>query len=183
MLIYFKFKIYCITQLTTSKGARMHTHLLPEGWPRPKGYANGVLAEGGKTIFIGGQMGVYSLVGRHAPDPVEATTNNFLFALPLTMLVNLVFLKDAQVTTEGAILAVASGAIASGLGYVAWYAALKGLTASRAAVIQLSVPAIAAFGAVVLLSEELTGRLWVSSAATIGGIALVLGQRNRGDAS
>lgn len=35
----------------------MHTTLLPEGWPRPKGYANGILAKGTETIYVGGQIG------------------------------------------------------------------------------------------------------------------------------
>ncbi|HPG04860.1 MAG: RidA family protein [Rhodoblastus sp.] len=30
--------------------------ILPEGWPRPKGYANGIVAEG-KLLFIAGQIG------------------------------------------------------------------------------------------------------------------------------
>jgi enamine deaminase RidA (YjgF/YER057c/UK114 family) len=34
----------------------MHTVLLPEGWERPKGYANGIAARG-TQIFIGGQIG------------------------------------------------------------------------------------------------------------------------------
>ncbi len=123
--------------------------------------------------------GIYSLLGRHAPNPLEATANNFLVSLPLTILVNLAFLQDFHVSQAGAGLAIASGAIASGLGYVAWYAALKGLSASRAATVQLSVPAIAAFGAVLFLSEEITLRLIIASGATLGGIALVLAQRAR----
>ena len=70
-----------------------------------------------------------------------------------------------------------SGAITSGCGYVLWYAALPGLTATRAATVQLSVPVIAAFGGVILLSEEITLRLVLASAATLGGVAIVLAQR------
>ena len=70
-----------------------------------------------------------------------------------------------------------SGAIASGCGYVIWYAALPGLTATRAATVQLSVPVMAAFGGVVVLSEQITLRLLLASAATLGGIAIVLTQR------
>jgi drug/metabolite transporter (DMT)-like permease len=74
-------------------------------------------------------------------------------------------------------LAVASGAVASGCGYVIWYAALRGLTATRAATVQLSVPAIAALGGVLFMAEDVTLRLVVASAATIGGVAVVLSQR------
>jgi drug/metabolite transporter (DMT)-like permease len=123
--------------------------------------------------------GFYSLLGRNTPDPLEATANNFIFSLPLAIIVSLVFMGDIHVSTRGFGLAAASGAIASGLGYVIWYAALKGLSASRAATVQLSVPAIAAFGGVVFLAENITLRLLLASAATLGGIALVLAQRAR----
>jgi len=129
--------------------------------------------------IAGVSWGVYSLLGRHAPEPLEATANNFLFSLPLALLVSLAFMEQVHVTAGGLALAVASGAVASGLGYVAWYAALRGLTASRAATVQLSVPAIAGLGGVVFLAEEVTLRLLLASAATLGGIALVLLQRTR----
>ena len=80
-------------------------------------------------------------------------------------------------STNGLILAAASGAITSGLGYAIWYAALRGLTATRAATVQLSVPAIAAFGGVLLLSEEISMRLTLASIATLGGVWIVLAQR------
>ena len=100
-----------------------------------------------------------------------------MFSLPLAVVVSLVFLKDIHVSTQGVALAVASGAVASGLGYVIWYAALKGLTATRAATVQLSVPVIAAFGGAVFLAEQVTARLLLASVAILGGIAIVLAQR------
>jgi len=132
-------------------------------------------------VIAGVSWGFYSLLGRNVPDPLEATANNFIFSLPLAVLVSLVFMGDMHLSPPGIALAAVSGAIASGLGYVAWYAALRGLTASRAAIVQLSVPAIAAFGGVVFLAEEITLRLLLASAATLGGIALVLAQRARRD--
>lgn len=123
--------------------------------------------------------GFYSLVGRSAGDPVEATAYNFIFSVPLVVITSLVFLGDFQLSPTGAAYAVASGAIASGIGYVIWYAALRGLTATSAATVQLSVPVIAAIGGVLLMSEDVTLRLVVASLATLGGVALVLTQRNR----
>ena len=123
--------------------------------------------------------GGYSLVGRSAADPTEATAHNFLYAVPLVVATSLVFLGDVEVTAAGAGYAVASGAVASGIGYAIWYTALKGLTGTAAATVQLSVPVIAAIGGVLLLSEAVTLRLVVASAATLGGVALVLTQRNR----
>ena len=84
---------------------------------------------------------------------------------------------DIHGSPSGVALAVASGAITSGLGYVIWYAALHDLTATRAATVQLSVPVIAAFGGVILISEQLTVRLLIASIATLGGVAMVLAQR------
>jgi drug/metabolite transporter (DMT)-like permease len=125
----------------------------------------------------GMSWGVYSLVGRGASDPLAATTTNFVFTLPIVVAVSLFALGGAHVSTRGAILAIASGAAASGCGYVIWYAALRGLTATRAAVVQLSVPVIAALGAAAFLAEPITLRLVLASAATIGGVAIVLVQR------
>ncbi len=121
--------------------------------------------------------GLYSLFGRGGGDPLAATANNFLYSVPLVILVSFVFQSDFAVSREGLLLAMASGAVASGLGYAIWYAALNGLSGTRAATVQLSVPVIAAFGGVVLLSEAITFRLLVASAATLGGVAIVLAQR------
>jgi drug/metabolite transporter (DMT)-like permease len=121
--------------------------------------------------------GFYSLLGRNAADPLEATASNFIYSVPLVIIVSLFFVSQFHSSPGGLALAVASGAIASGLGYVIWYAALRGLTATRAATVQLAVPVIAAFGGVVLLAEEITLRLLVASAATLGGVWIVLAQR------
>ena len=121
--------------------------------------------------------GFYSLLGRDAADPLEATARNFVYSVPLVLIVSLFYLDDFSSSSNGLALAVASGAITSGGGYVIWYAALRGLTATRAATVQLSVPAIAAFGGVVMLSEEITLRLLLASAATLGGVAIVLARR------
>ncbi len=88
-----------------------------------------------------------------------------------------VFTRRVHVTAQGAVLALLSGAVASGMGYVIWYAALRGLNARRAATVQLSVPVLAAAGGVALIAEPVTLRLGVVSAAILGGIALVVLQR------
>ena len=121
--------------------------------------------------------GIYSLLGRGAPDPLAATTVNFVLCVPLVALVSWLTTPNLSVSLDGAGYAIASGALASGCGYVVWYAALRGLTAGRAATVQLSVPVIAALGAVLFLSEPITSRLAIASIATLGGVALVLAQR------
>jgi drug/metabolite transporter (DMT)-like permease len=122
--------------------------------------------------------GIYSLRGRGAGEPVAATAGNFLRAAPLALALSVVFASAFHASASGVALAIASGAVTSGLGYVVWYAALPGLSALRAATVQLSVPALAAAGGVLLLSEVLSMRLLLSSATILGGIALVLLSRS-----
>ena len=122
--------------------------------------------------------GAYSLMGRNVADPLEATAKNFMYSVPLVLMVSLFFLPEFSSSYGGLALAIASGAVTSGCGYVIWYAALRGLTATRAATVQLAVPVIAAFGGILLLSELITLRLLLASAATLGGVAIVLAQRS-----
>lgn len=125
-------------------------------------------------IFAGMAWGVYSLRGRGSGDPISATAGNFLRTVPLTLACSLLLLDMVRWDVSGAMLAVASGALASGIGYAIWYAALPGLKASTAATLQLSVPVIATFGAIVFLDEQLTLRLVLASVAVLGGVALVI---------
>jgi drug/metabolite transporter (DMT)-like permease len=121
--------------------------------------------------------GFYSLLGRGVSDSLEATANNFIYSVPLATAVSLLFIGKFHSSLTGLLLAMVSGAVTSGFGYVIWYSALRGLTATRAATVQLSVPAIAAFGGVLLLSEQITLRLVLASVATLGGVWIVLVQR------
>lgn len=118
--------------------------------------------------------GIYSLRGRGVGDPLALTRDNFVLAVPLTLATSAILWGRMHASAYGIALAAISGALTSGLGYVIWYAALKGLGATRAAIIQLSVPAITALGAVLILAEPLGVRLLVSSAAILGGIAFAL---------
>ncbi|HET9950317.1 MAG TPA: DMT family transporter [Candidatus Eisenbacteria bacterium] len=121
--------------------------------------------------------GIYSLRGRGAANPLAQTSGNFARSVPLALGVLLVARPHVAILPSGAWLAVASGALASGLGYVLWYAALRGLTAMRAAVVQLSVPVLAAAGGVLFLAESITARLVLAAAMVLGGIALALAAR------
>ena len=132
-------------------------------------------------LAAGLAWGVYSLRGRDSSAPAAATTGNFLRAAPLAVLALLPFLSRLHVDAEGWTLALGSGVLTSGLGYVICYAALKGLTATRAAVVQLSAPVLAALGGVLLLAEPLSARLVIASCVILGGVALaVLGRQRAG---
>lgn len=148
-------------------------YLVSPGVTAPSPAGAGLMAAAGLA------WGFYSLLGRGASDPLAATASNFLWSVPLGALLCGTFIGDIELSAAGAGLAAASGAVASGLGYTLWYAALGDLSAGRAATVQLSVPVIAAVGGVLLLSEPVTLRLVVASAATLGGIGLVLTQRTR----
>lgn len=124
--------------------------------------------------IAGFSWGVYSLRGRRAPDALAQTTSNFVRSVPMVIAVNVIALPLFAVERSGVVLALASGAIASGLGYVVWYQALAGLTATRAAIVQLLVPVIAALGGVVFLAEAVSLRLALSTVIVLGGIALAL---------
>jgi len=132
-------------------------------------------------VLAGLCWAIYSLLGRGSADPLADTAGNFVRTLPLALVLVLAGCLAAVPEPAGIAYAVASGALASGLGYALWYAALPHLARSRAAIVQLTVPAIAALGGVVLLGEALTPRLLIASVAILGGVALavVAGQRRK----
>lgn len=118
--------------------------------------------------IAGISWGVYSLLGQGLAKPILATARNFLLTIPLIILIML--FNPIKLTSQGLIFAILSGSLTSGLGYVLWYVALKKLPTSTAAIVQLSVPAIAAFGGVMLLNESLSLRMIVSSFLIFSGI-------------
>lgn len=122
-------------------------------------------------VVAGVGWGVYSLAGRGAADPLAATAWNFLLSVPLVLPLGLGGVSGSAEAT-GILMAVASGAVTSGLGYALWYAVLPKLGAARAAVAQLTVPVIAALGGSVLLAEVPGIRFWLAAALVLGGVAL-----------
>ena len=141
----------------------------------------------GALLMVGAGVawGVYSLRGRTATAPLRATADNFARAVPIAagLLAASSLAAAPRAGGRGVALAVASGALASGLGYCLWYGALPGLGAARAAVVQLLVPVLVAAAGVVLLGERVSARLLVCGAAVIGGVALAVGPRPRREAS
>ena len=128
-------------------------------------------------IAAGISWGIYSLRGRGAKDPLPITAANFLRTLPMAALWMVLAAGSVRAKAAGVGLAVTSGALASGVGYSLWYAALPSLTATRAAAVQLSVPVLAASAAVLLLGESITERLLISGAAILGGVWLAIRRR------
>jgi len=130
-------------------------------------------------LLAGIAWGAYSLLGRGQGSPLAVTAGNFMRATPLALLLATLLLGQLDWDGPGLLYALLSGALTSGIGYAIWYSALPGLRASQAATVQLSVPILAALGGSLLLGEALSVRLMLSSVAVLGGIALVLGSRQR----
>lgn len=123
-------------------------------------------------LVAGCAWGVYSLRGS-GRDPVAATAWNFILVAPLAVGVPVAVGVPFAGGGEGVAPAVASGAIASGLGYVLWYRAVAALSAVGAATAQLCVPLLAAFGGFAVLGEAVGLKLFVVSVIVLGGVALV----------
>lgn len=117
--------------------------------------------------------GVYSLRGRGLTDPLNTTARNFIWSVPPALILMVVFIAQQDISLPGAFLAVTSGAATSALGYALWYKTLKGLSATKASIIQLTVPLIAAFGGILVLSEPLSLRFIASCVLILGGVAMV----------
>lgn len=129
---------------------------------------------GGAMLAAGVAWGVYSLRGRGAADPTGETAGNFIRAAPLALLALWWAAPSWNMPASALTAAVASGAITSGAGYALWYATVRHLRATHAAVAQLSVPALAALGGVAFLAERLTWQLAVSCFTVLAGVALAL---------
>ena len=129
-------------------------------------------------VAAGASWGLYTLRGKRSADPIGETAGNFLKSLPFGAAALLVFLPSLHLSAYGVSLAVISGAVTSGIGYAVWYTALRDLTTTRAAVVQLAVPIITAIIGIVFLSEIADLRLVIAGMLILGGIALtVFGRR------
>jgi len=130
---------------------------------------------GALLMFVAGiAWGIYSLRGRKVLSPVSATAANFLRTLPMAAVVSAIAISSVHVHVTGIILAVVSGSVTSGLGYALWYRALPGLTTAQAAIVQLMVPILAAFGGIAFLGEHLSVRLAIASVLVLGGVAMAV---------
>jgi drug/metabolite transporter (DMT)-like permease len=134
---------------------------------------------GGAVLMMlsGIAWGIYSIRGKGVITPVASTAGNFLRAAPLAAMVSVVTFSLLHLETTGIVLALVSGMLTSGLGYVLWYKVLGSLSTTQAAIVQLLVPVLAAFGGVAFLAEPLSLRLAISSVLILGGVVLAVWKR------
>ena len=168
------------------------TGILKGEFPRPLEWTGLVLASCGLVYLVfpslqtpllkeallmalaGIAWGFYSFLGKTSKDSISDTAFNFVAAVPVSLLMSAVFFGQARMAPEGVWLAAASGALASGLGYVLWYTVLPSLRSTEAAAVQLSVPVVAAVGGVLLVGEELSGRTVAAGILILLGIGLTI---------
>lgn len=143
-------------------------YLVSPGLTAPSPLGSALMATAGIA------WGIYSLRGRTEALPLAGTTYNFVRSVPFVVIVSLASLADLHVSVRGVVLAVLSGAISSGVGYAIWYAALRTISSMQAAMVQLSVPVLAAAGGIVFMSEKLSLRLVISGLLILGGIFLAI---------
>lgn len=142
--------------------------LLLPGLSTPRLYSSMLM------LAAGAAWGIYSLRGRGAGNPTKVTAGNFMRASLMAATISLVMFNTASLNNTGVWYAILSGAVASGIGYAIWYTALPGLKTTHAATVQLSVPVLTALGGIVFIGEPISLRLIITSAAILGGIALVI---------
>jgi drug/metabolite transporter (DMT)-like permease len=128
-------------------------------------------------VVAGVGWGLYSIAGKSAANPTETTTGNFVKASLLVVPAAAIAYPWLTLSGPGTLIAVISGSVASGLGYAVWYAALEHLTVTQGALVQLSVPAIAAAGGSAFLHESISLRLVIASVVILGGIAIGIAGR------
>ncbi|WP_112322378.1 DMT family transporter [Oceanibium sediminis] len=127
-------------------------------------------------VLAGIAWGVYSLRGATSGAALRATAGNFLRSVPVgvALLLPVGFGAETQLSAAGVALAVASGALASGLGYAVWYSALPHLDPAIAAIAQLTVPLIALVGGMIWLAEVPTPAFALAAGLILGGVVLAV---------
>ncbi len=148
--------------------------LVLPGWAAPPWQGSGLMLAAGMA------WAVYTVRGKGQGDPLQVTAGNFARAVLPAALCSALLWRGTTLDAAGLACAVASGALASGVGYAVWYTVLPALRVTTAATLQLAVPVIAAAGGIVWLGEALSLRLLLAAPAILGGIALVVaGGRRR----
>lgn len=125
-------------------------------------------------VVSGFAWGMYTVIGKGSLNPLKDTALNFHYTIPLVLVLVLTTLPMMSLSFDGVVLAIISGAVTSALGYTVWYIALRGLSATEAAVVQLSVPVVASIGGILFVSEPISTRLVIACTLVLSGILMVV---------
>ena len=123
-------------------------------------------------VLSGVAWGLSSLMGQlvaKEQPPVQRTTLNFCYALPWCVVISIFFYGNLHLSWMGFGLALLSGSVTSGMGYVLWYRCLPQIRTTQAAVLQLFVPILAAAAGVLFLGEAISVRLAIAAAMVLSG--------------
>ena len=134
-------------------------------------------------LCAGFAWGLYSIMGRGAVSGIAVTSGNFIYAVVFVIaLLGVSAAMESELTADfsGMVLGIASGALASGIGYTLWYQVLPHIKSTHAATIQLSVPVLAVIAGWLFLSEAITLQIVLASLAILGGIWIVIKSRSKG---
>jgi drug/metabolite transporter (DMT)-like permease len=133
--------------------------------------------------LAGAAWGAYSIRGKSSRSPLRTTAGNFAWSVPLALAGLVLGRSGLQASPRGIVLALASGALASGFGYSLWYLALPAISAKRAALVQLLVPVLAAVAGIALLGEHLTWRMAIAATMILCGVGIAILRRGPAPAS
>ena len=117
---------------------------------------------------------IYSVIGKSSTNALLNTTDNFFKATIFAIIFMLFFINEFKFDLYTSFLAILSGSITSGLGYLIWYEVLPKIQITTASVLQLIVPILAIFLSVIILDEKFSLELAISTFIILFGIFLAL---------
>lgn len=125
-------------------------------------------------VISGIAWAIYSVIGKSSTNALLNTTDNFFKAIIFAIIFMLFFINEFKFDLYTSFLAILSGSITSGLGYLIWYEVLPKIQITTASVLQLIVPILAIFLSVIILDEKFSLELAISTFIILFGIFLAL---------
>jgi len=125
-------------------------------------------------VISGIAWAVYSVIGKSSTNALLNTTDNFFKATIFAIIFMLFFINEFKFDLYTSFLAILSGSVTSGLGYLIWYEVLPKIQITTASILQLIVPILAIFLSVIILDEKFSFELGISTFIILFGIFLAL---------
>ena len=129
-------------------------------------------------MLSGVAWGFYTVLGRGSKLPLQDAKSSFLIAAISICIISIpyfvFFPPDTTMSLKALLIALSAGAFTSGLGYAIWYAILPQIKTGTAALMQLTVPLIAAFLGFILLGEALSQRFTLAAIIILASLSFPL---------